>query len=58
MSNEEFEEVQRLNEQIRESAVKSTEARITRLLAILAMIISTILLGACDLLAELIAKAN
>ena len=40
MSNEEFEEVQRLNEQIRESAVKSTEARITRLLAILAMIIS------------------
>lgn len=58
MSNEEFEEVQRLNEQIRESAVKSTEARITRLLAILAMVISTILLGVCDLLAELIAKAN
>ena len=58
MSNEEFEEVQRLNKQIRESAVKSTEARITRLLAILAMIISTILLGVCDLLAELIAKAN
>lgn len=58
MSNEEFEEVQRLNEQIREGAVKSTEARITRLLAILAMIISTILLGVCDLLAELIAKAN
>ena len=58
MSNEEFEEVQRLNEQIRESAVKSTEARITRLLAILAMSISTILLGVCDLLAELIAKAN
>ena len=58
MSNEEFEEVQRLNEQTREGAVKSTEARITRLLAILAMIISTILLGVCDLLAELIAKAN
>ena len=58
MSNEEFEEVQRLNEQIRESAVKSTEARIARLLAILAMVISTILLGVCDLLAELIARAN
>lgn len=58
MSNEEFEEVQRLNEQIREGAVKSTEARITRLLAILAMVISTILLGVCDLIAELIAKAN
>lgn len=58
MSNEEFEEVQRLNEQIRESAVKSTEARITRLLAILTMVISTILLGICDLIAELIARAN
>lgn len=58
MSNEEFEEVQRLNEQIRESAVKSTEARITRLLAILAMVISTILLGVCDLIAELIARTN
>lgn len=58
MSNEEFEEVQRLNEQIREGAVKSTEARITRLLAILTMVISTILLGICDLIAELIARAN